>query len=103
MVIQEETEAQNSQNLSNLTAKTITTFTEDQLQRDRRTRLSTALFEAGLLNSNYARNLLAQVPLPRQPYSLLQASQTSAPGRPARRPPPVYPESDIFFTKAVPR
>ncbi|KAM7542962.1 hypothetical protein Aperf_G00000018540 [Anoplocephala perfoliata] len=102
MIIQGEKETKSSLNLSNPTAKPITTFTEDQLQQDRRTRLSAALFEAGLLNSIYARNLLAQVPLPRQAPPLLQISQSLAPTRPARRPPPVYRGSDIFFTRADP-
>ncbi|VDL85320.1 unnamed protein product [Schistocephalus solidus] len=43
----------------------LNTFTDKQLQSDRRTRLSAALFDAGLLDSDYARDLLAQVPLER--------------------------------------
>ncbi len=40
----------------------MTTFTDKQLERDNRNRLSTALFEAGLLDTDYARNLIAQLP-----------------------------------------
>ncbi|CDS37798.1 coiled coil domain containing protein 148 [Echinococcus multilocularis] len=59
-IIKEEAEVPNVLNVSSNTDKPITTFTETQLQCDYRTRLSTALFEAGLLNTNYARNLLSQ-------------------------------------------
>lgn len=41
------------------------TFTDKQLHNDRRNRLSTALYEAGLLDSEYARNLLKSLPPPR--------------------------------------
>nr|CDS27912.1 coiled coil domain containing protein 148 [Hymenolepis microstoma] len=61
----EESKSQNSLKLSNRFIKPITTFTDEQLLHDRRTRLAAALFEAGLLNTNYARNILEQVPLPR--------------------------------------
>ncbi|KAF7232985.1 hypothetical protein EG68_07034 [Paragonimus skrjabini miyazakii] len=41
---------------------TLTTFTDTKLYTDRRTRLTAALHSAGLLDSNYARALLATVP-----------------------------------------
>ncbi len=63
----------------------MTTFTDKQLQNDRRTRISTALFEAGLLDSNYARNILAQVPLPKPPAPLMQISEAPAPMRRAKK------------------
>ncbi|KAF5398659.1 hypothetical protein PHET_07902 [Paragonimus heterotremus] len=41
---------------------TLTTFSDTKLYTDRRTRLTAALHSAGLLDSNYARALLATVP-----------------------------------------
>lgn len=59
----------------------LTTFTDKQLQNDRRTRISTALFEAGLLDSQYARNILSDVPLNKPPAMLMQISQPNEPMR----------------------
>ncbi|VDM35150.1 unnamed protein product [Hydatigera taeniaeformis] len=94
----ERSQTQNLLKFSNTTLSSISTFTETQLQRDYRTRLSTALFEAGLLNTNYARNLLAQVPLIRPTPSLLQVSPFEPPPRPSRRQLAPAAKSDIFFT-----
>ncbi|VUZ51294.1 unnamed protein product [Hymenolepis diminuta] len=98
---QKESKARNSLNLSNLFEKPITTFTNEQLLHDRRTRITTALFEAGLLNTNYARNILEQVPRSRQPPLLLQVSQTAPTSRPGRRPPLYFQETDIFHVKQM--
>ncbi|KAF6775167.1 hypothetical protein AHF37_05855 [Paragonimus kellicotti] len=43
-------------------ASTLTTFSDTKLYTDRRTRLTAALHSAGLLDSNYARALLATIP-----------------------------------------
>lgn len=39
----------------------LNTFSDEQLYADRRTRLTTALHAAGVLDSNYARALLATI------------------------------------------
>ncbi|VDD81046.1 unnamed protein product [Mesocestoides corti] len=74
----------------------ITTFTDAQIQKDRRNRISTALFEAGLLGSNYARNLLAQVPPSKQQAPLLRVSEAEAPARRAKKCSVFSPKTDLF-------